>query len=45
VLIDGEDITKLDSEGLYALRRRVGMIFQHFNLLAPRPSPTTSTGR
>jgi D-methionine transport system ATP-binding protein len=33
VLIDGEDITHLDSEGLYALRRRVGMIFQHFNLL------------
>ncbi len=33
VLIDGEDITTLDSEGLYALRRRVGMIFQHFNLL------------
>jgi len=33
VLVDGEDITTLDSEGLYALRRRVGMIFQHFNLL------------
>lgn len=36
VLIDGEDITTLDSEGLYALRRRVGMIFQHFNLLGAK---------
>ncbi|MBS0552409.1 MAG: ATP-binding cassette domain-containing protein, partial [Proteobacteria bacterium] len=33
VLIDGEDITRLDREALYALRRRIGMIFQHFNLL------------
>ncbi len=33
VLIEGEDITGFDREALYALRRRVGMIFQHFNLL------------
>ena len=36
VLVDGEDATALDPAGLRALRRRVGMIFQHFNLLSSR---------
>ena len=36
VLIDGQDATALDAEGLRALRRRIGMIFQHFNLLSAR---------
>lgn len=36
VLIDGEDVTALDRDGLRALRRRIGMIFQHFNLLSSR---------
>ena len=33
VLIDGVDPAGLPAEGLRALRRRTGMIFQHFNLL------------
>ncbi|AMP04391.1 methionine ABC transporter ATP-binding protein [Collimonas pratensis] len=32
VLIEGEDITTLDNDGLHRLRQRIGMIFQHFNL-------------
>ncbi|SFM38107.1 methionine ABC transporter ATP-binding protein [Methylobacterium pseudosasicola] len=36
VLVDGEPIEALDTEGLVALRRRVGMIFQHFNLLSAK---------
>ena len=36
VLIDGQDATALDAAGLRALRRQVGMIFQHFNLLSAR---------
>lgn len=36
VLIDGEDIGGYDSERLVALRRRIGMIFQHFNLLSAK---------
>ncbi len=36
VLIDGQDATALDTDGLRALRRQVGMIFQHFNLLSAR---------
>ena len=36
LLIDGEDVTALDRDGLRALRRRIGMIFQHFNLLSSR---------
>lgn len=34
--VDGQDITALDADGLRALRRRIGMIFQHFNLLSAR---------
>ena len=33
VFVDGEEITALDAAGLRAARRRIGMIFQHFNLL------------
>jgi D-methionine transport system ATP-binding protein len=36
VLVDGQDIAALDEEGLVRLRRRVGMIFQHFNLLSAK---------
>jgi D-methionine transport system ATP-binding protein len=36
VLVDGEDIAELDREALVGLRRRVGMIFQHFNLLSAK---------
>jgi len=34
VLVDGVDIGTLRGSQLVALRRRIGMIFQHFNLLA-----------
>ena len=33
VWINDEDITGFDSQQLHALRQRVGMVFQHFNLL------------
>ena len=36
VLIDGADVGQLDEDGLVALRRRIGMIFQHFNLLSAK---------
>ncbi|AYF89278.1 methionine ABC transporter ATP-binding protein [Pseudomonas sp. DY-1] len=36
IVIDGDDITALDSEGLRRFRQRVGMIFQHFNLLSSK---------
>lgn len=36
ILVDGDDITALDNTGLRAFRQQVGMIFQHFNLLASR---------
>lgn len=36
VVVDGDDVAALGVEGLRALRRRVGMIFQHFNLLSGR---------
>lgn len=36
VLIDGVDIGTLDDDGLVALRRRIGMVFQHFNLLSAK---------
>jgi len=36
VLVDGADIAALDAAGLVRLRRRVGMIFQHFNLLSAK---------
>ena len=33
ILVSGEDVTALDADGLRRFRQRVGMIFQHFNLL------------
>ncbi len=36
LLVDGEDVTTLDDDRLRALRRRIGMIFQHFNLLSSK---------
>lgn len=33
ILIDGEDITKVDSKRLRIMRQSIGMIFQNFNLL------------
>ena len=36
VLINGQDIGLLSEEGLVGLRRKIGMIFQHFNLLATK---------
>ncbi|PPU68136.1 methionine ABC transporter ATP-binding protein [Xanthomonas pisi] len=36
LLIGEEDVTALDSQGMRGLRRRIGMIFQHFNLLSSR---------
>ena len=36
VLVDGEDVGSLDEEGLVSLRRRVGMVFQHFNLISAK---------
>jgi D-methionine transport system ATP-binding protein len=36
VLVSGEDIALLNEKELVALRRRIGMIFQHFNLLSAK---------
>jgi D-methionine transport system ATP-binding protein len=36
VAVDGVDIGRLDGAALRAERRRIGMIFQHFNLLSSR---------
>jgi D-methionine transport system ATP-binding protein len=36
VVVDGVDITALDGASLRAERRKIGMIFQHFNLLSSR---------
>ncbi|WP_407314268.1 methionine ABC transporter ATP-binding protein [Pseudomonas sp. nanlin1] len=36
VLIDQVDIAQLDENHLVALRRRIGMIFQHFNLMSAK---------
>jgi len=36
VLIEGEDLCSLTADALRARRRRMGMIFQHFNLLASK---------
>ncbi|MBK4216753.1 ATP-binding cassette domain-containing protein [Paracoccus caeni] len=36
VLVDGQDISALQEDGLVRLRRRIGMIFQHFNLLSAK---------
>ncbi|MFL6603555.1 MAG: methionine ABC transporter ATP-binding protein [Steroidobacteraceae bacterium] len=36
VLMEGVDVTHLDGEPLRRLRQRIGIIFQHFNLLSSR---------
>jgi D-methionine transport system ATP-binding protein len=36
VLVDGQDLMALDRTALSAARARIGMVFQHFNLLASR---------
>ncbi len=36
IIVDGEDVTALDAAGLRRFRLRVGMIFQHFNLLSSK---------
>ncbi|MBG4837792.1 methionine ABC transporter ATP-binding protein [Pseudomonas aeruginosa] len=36
ILVEGEDVTALDAAGLRRFRQRVGMIFQHFNLLSSK---------
>ncbi len=36
VFIEGTDVTSLDGEPLRRLRQRIGIIFQHFNLLKSR---------
>jgi len=36
VRVAGVDLTALDTAGLRAARREIGMVFQHFNLLAAR---------
>ncbi|MGE8152101.1 methionine ABC transporter ATP-binding protein [Pseudomonas vancouverensis] len=36
ITVDGEEITALDANGLRRFRQQVGMIFQHFNLLASK---------
>ncbi|MFC3396510.1 methionine ABC transporter ATP-binding protein MetN [Brenneria rubrifaciens] len=36
VLVDGQDLTVLSDSQLTRARRQIGMIFQHFNLLASR---------
>lgn len=36
VVVDGVDLTQLSNQELTQARRKIGMIFQHFNLLASR---------
>ncbi len=36
IIIDGEDVTAFNAAQLRGLRQQVGMIFQHFNLLASK---------
>lgn len=36
VTVDGVDVAALDENELVGLRRRIGMIFQHFNLLSSK---------
>ena len=36
VVVDGTEVGRLDETALRGLRRQVGMIFQHFNLLSSR---------
>ncbi|MCA4961525.1 MULTISPECIES: methionine ABC transporter ATP-binding protein [unclassified Pseudomonas] len=36
IFVDGEEVTALDASSLRRFRQQVGMIFQHFNLLASK---------
>lgn len=36
IVIDGNDITHLDKRALRDIRKRIGMIFQHFNLFSQK---------
>lgn len=36
VLVDGQDLVQLPDAALRSARRKIGMVFQHFNLLASR---------
>jgi len=36
IIIDGNDITHLDKKALRDVRKRIGMIFQHFNLFSQK---------
>jgi D-methionine transport system ATP-binding protein len=36
IIVDGEEVTALNANGLRRFRQQVGMIFQHFNLLASK---------
>lgn len=36
VLVNGQDLAQLDENALAAARRRIGMVFQHFNLLSSK---------
>ena len=36
IIVDGEDVTAFDANALRGFRQQVGMIFQHFNLLASK---------
>ncbi|MBC7002862.1 methionine ABC transporter ATP-binding protein MetN [Photobacterium sp. BZF1] len=36
VIVDGTDLTQLSNQQLTQARRKIGMIFQHFNLLSSR---------
>ncbi|TFF43121.1 methionine ABC transporter ATP-binding protein [Pseudomonas sp. RIT623] len=36
IVVDGEDVTGFDANQLRSFRQQVGMIFQHFNLLASK---------
>lgn len=36
VILDDVDLTKLDAKGLREVRKKIGMIFQHFNLMRSR---------
>ena len=36
IIVDGEELTSLSDKGIRQARRKIGMIFQHFNLLPSR---------
>ena len=36
IIVDGEELTALNAKGIREVRKKVGMIFQHFNLMPSR---------